>query len=339
MGDSEINISFEEVESRLKSILKMNGFNEQQSGILADIFTENSFQGKDSHGLNRFPEFIRNLNRGIINVKSRPHMTKSFHSFEQWNGDFGAGPLNAIASLDRSTALADEYGIGCVALKNTNHWMRGGYYGLRAAKKGYLFIGFSNTKPNMPVWGSSEIKLGNNPMVIAIPKRNNPIVLDMAMSQFSYGKMEILSRSKKMLPVSGGYDDKGEITNDPQAIVESGRPLPMGFWKGTGLALTLDILAALLSGGLATKDIGKKEYETGLSQVFISINRKYLMENSDAERIVNEIITDYKSSDPSDDMKVHYPGENVEEIYKKNKAAGINIPVGLWNEISNFLNK
>lgn len=337
MSKSKINISYNEVVSVLTTILKRNGIVEEQAVLLAELFTENSFQGKDSHGLNRFPGFIRSLNRGVINIKAHPYITKSFHSFEQWNGDFGIGPINAITFTDRAMELADEYGIGCVALKNTNHWMRGGSYGLRAAKRGYLFMAFSNTKPNMPVWGSDDLKLGNNPMVIAIPKKNNPVVLDMAMSQFSYGKMEVLSRNKKMLPVSGGYDKSGQLTSDPTEILETGRLLPMGLWKGSGLALVLDLMATLLSGGMATKEIGKKEHETGLSQVFIAVNRKYLQEDGEAERIVNEIVADYKSSKSLKDMKVHYPGEGIEEKFEENLVTGIDVADNLWKEIKDFI--
>ena len=100
--------------------------------------------------------------------------------------------------------LASIYGIGCVGLQNTNHWMRGGSYGWRAAEKGKLFIGWTNTMPNMPPWGGSEPTLGNNPFVLAIPREEGHLVLDMAMSQYSYEKLEWHMRSGTDLPEYGG---------------------------------------------------------------------------------------------------------------------------------------
>jgi 3-dehydro-L-gulonate 2-dehydrogenase len=79
---------------------------------------------------------------------------------EQWNGILGPGPLNAVYATERAMHLASAHGIGCVALGYTNHWMRGGYYGWQAAKKGFVFIGWSNTIANMPAWNAVDTRLG-----------------------------------------------------------------------------------------------------------------------------------------------------------------------------------
>src|SRR5205823_1096144 len=145
--------------------------------------------------------------------------------------------------------------LGCVALKNTNHWMRGGSYGWQAAEAGVIGICWTNTMPNLPPWGASDQRLGNNPLVIAVPRPPGHVVLDMAMSQFSYGALASYRLRGEQLPVAGGFDIDGQLTRDPAAIEHSGRPLPIGFWKGSGLALMLDMLAALLSGGRATHQV------------------------------------------------------------------------------------
>ncbi len=88
-------------------------------------------------------------------------------------------------------ALAKEHGIGCVALKNTTHWMRGGSYAWQAAQAGFIGISWTNTESCMPMWGSKVPGVGNNPFCIAIPRKSGPIVLDMAMSQYAYGKLGV----------------------------------------------------------------------------------------------------------------------------------------------------
>src|SRR5262249_12838057 len=152
---------------------------------------------------------------------------------------------------------------------NTNHWGRGANYGWQAAEAGVIGICWTNTLANLPPWGADEPRVGNNPLVIAVPRSSGHVVLDMAMSQFSIGKLAIHRRSGERLPVPGGFDTHGELTRDAAAILETGRTLPIGFWKGSGLAILLDLIAVVTSGGRATHEISlKPEQETGLSQVF-----------------------------------------------------------------------
>ena len=87
---------------------------------------------------------------------------------------------------------------------------------------------WTNAIPMMPPYGSRDIRLGNNPLVLAVPRREGPVVLDIAMSQFSFGKMEVVSRRGEKLPVPGGFDREGQPTQDAAVILESGRALPIG---------------------------------------------------------------------------------------------------------------
>src|SRR5205823_5938788 len=110
---------------------------------------------------------------------------------------------------------------------------------------------------NMPAWGATDNRLGNNPLVLAAPFKEEAIVLDIAMTQYAFGNLELSKLSGKELSVNGGYDRLGKLTTDPAEIIESKRPLPIGYWKGAGLALLLDILATILSGGLSTFEISQ----------------------------------------------------------------------------------
>ena len=160
-----------------------------------------------------------------------------------------------------------------VALSNTNHWMRGGSYGLQAAEQGLFAICWTNTLANLPVWGATTPTIGNNPLVIAVPRAGGHVVLDMATSQFSYGALAAYAKRGQPLPVDGGFDLAGNLTRDAAAIEASQRPLPVGYWKGSGLSLVMDMVAAMLSGGLATHQIPlDPTRESGLSQIFLAID-------------------------------------------------------------------
>jgi 3-dehydro-L-gulonate 2-dehydrogenase len=247
------------------------------------------------------------------------------------------GPLNALHATERAVSLASENGIGLVTMANTNHWMRGGTYGWQAAKAGCVFIGWTNTTAIMPAWGAMDAKLGNNPLVLAIPHEGQAVVLDMAMSQFSYGAMEMALLKNENLRVQGGYTKDGELTNDPAEILASKRPLPIGFWKGAGLALLLDLLATVLSGGFPVHEISKKEAEYGLSQVFIAVDPSRLGNHSSIAMAVAAVIEDYKLSSAEDDSKkITYPGERVMQTRQKNIAHGIPVLKSVWDSILEF---
>lgn len=328
------NIPSQKMLSEFRRILLSRGFTEDKALQCAQIFTNNSVDGVYSHGVNRFATFIKMVDDGYVKPNNIPSLKGKHAGLEQWDGNLGAGPLNAMHATDTAIDLSRKYGIGCVALSNTNHWMRGGAYGWHAAKKGFVFIGWTNTIANMPAWGAIDNRLGNNPFVLAAPYKSEAIVLDMAMTQYSYGKMELAKMKDEKLSTHGGYNNSGQLTNDPSEILTSRRTLPVGYWKGAGLSLLLDILATILSGGASTGEISKNEIETGLSQVYIAIDISKLQNHSSIPQLINNIIDDYHQSASEDEKnKIIYPGERVLQTRKNNLANGIPVIKNIWEEI------
>lgn len=332
-----VRVGVEEMEATFTAILVKNGFSPEKAQQCAAIFTSNSLDGVYTHGVYRFPRFIEYIHKGVIHPDAKPSLVQRCGALEQWNGNLSPGPLNAMHATHTAMKLAQQYGLGCVGLSNTNHWMRGGTYAWQAAMAGFVFIGWTNTTALMPAWGAVDSKLGNNPLVMGLPYKEEAIVLDMAMSQYSYGAMELAVLSNEMLSVHGGFDVQGQLTNDPSAILASRRPLPVGYWKGAGLSLLLDILAALLSGGLPVHEIAKKETEHGLSQVFIAFNMLKLGEASGITKLLEGIINDYCSSTAEDKKQIAYPGERVVRTRKENREKGIPVMAKVWKEIKDKL--
>jgi len=332
--ENTILIKAEKMKSEFIRILKKSGFNDVKAEKIAEIFTTNSLEGVYTHGVNRFPRFINNVRDGFIDPVAEPFLIHGSGSLEQWDGNAGPGPLNALFGTERAIDLSDRYGIGLVAMANTNHWMRAGYYGLHAARKGYVFLGWTNTIANMPAWGAKDVRLGNNPFAVAVPYKSEGIVLDFAMTQFSYGKMEAFSVEGKNLPYPGGYNRSGELTTNPSEILETWRAVPIGYWKGAGFSLLLDLLAVILSGGKSTSEITREKVEAGVSQVFIAININSLSNYPSIGDSIQAIIDDLHGSRPVDEKTIiRYPGENI--IQKKEESLKTGIPVNsrIWNEI------
>lgn len=338
-----IRVPFNELKLTLEDILLRHQLPADQAAICAEVFATNSLEGVHSHGVNRFPKFLEYVTAGHVRAGSYAVKTQGTHAVEQWDGRSGPGPVNAFIAVDRAMELAREYGIGCVALANTNHWLRGGTYAWKAACAGFAYIAWSNTIANMPPWGAVDPKLGNNPLILATPappKRGDEIpvdeaiVLDMAMSLYSFGAMEIRAQKREQLPYPGGYDRNGNLTTDPLAIIESSRPLPIGYWKGAGLSLLLDILAAVLSGGLSTADLTAQGAERNLSQVFIAIDLTQLHNYSAIGKSIRTAIEDYLSATPAGERdRIRYPGENIIKTRKENLKNGVPVWKKTWEAV------
>ena len=196
-----LRVPYTDLYEALKKSLLHLGLTEDRAALCARLFAETTCDGVYTHGLNRFPRFAAMVRNGTIDIHAEPTLTTSFGRIERWNGNRGLGNLNAHASMQRAITLARQNGIGGVALANTNHWMRGGTYGWQAADAGIFAICWTNTLANLPAWGAATPALGNNPLVIAIPRPSGAhVVLDMAMSQFSYGTLAAYSHPRSTTP-------------------------------------------------------------------------------------------------------------------------------------------
>jgi 3-dehydro-L-gulonate 2-dehydrogenase len=274
------------------------------------------------------------VSKGIIDPKAFPIEVESLGNIIRFDGRKGAGPSNAHHCMAQAIRLAREGTMGCCALSNTNHWMRGGHYGWQAAEEGCIAISFTNTMPNMPPWGGKTNTTGNNPLIIAVPKNDGHIVLDMSLSQFSYGKIYEHRLKGKKLPYPGGFDEEGNMTSDPDTIIHTRRILQTGYWKGSGLSIMLDLLATLLAKGDSTSQIGKHAAETGLSQVFICFDTHQLGPEDQITRSVEDIVQHFKSSVPQQpDVVVRYPGEATLQRREYQIRYGIEVDQDIWQGI------
>jgi 3-dehydro-L-gulonate 2-dehydrogenase len=325
-------VSFADVTELLERVLGRLGLDPERAVLCARLFAESSRDGVLSHGLHRFPRFVEQVRRGVVDARARPERVAALGALERWDGHRGPGNLNAHACMQRAIELARGHGMGGVALANTNHWMRGGSYGWQAADQGLIGICWTNTMANLPPWGAANPRVGNNPLVVAVPYADGPVVLDMAMSQFSFGALESHRLRGEMLPVEGGFDREGKLTRDPAAIEASGRALPIGYWKGSGLSLLLDMMGALLSGGLATHQIKRNIIEeTSLTQVFLAFDLPTIDQGGQREAVIAGILGSLR--DPADAQPLRYPGERVRKLREENDRLGVPVDEGIWRQI------
>ena len=329
-------VSFEEMKETAKRAFLNLGLNEEQAEICAEVHTSSSADGVESHGMNRIPRFADYMHRGWIDPEGKPELIHKRGAVENYDGHMGIGILNAIFASDRAVELAKEHGIGCVSIKNTTHWMRGGTYAWRMAEKGFMGISWINTESCMPLWGSDEQSVGNNPFCIAVPRKDEPIVVDMAMSQYAYGKLGVYRLAGKSLPYPGGFDKEGNLTSDPGAIEESRRILPTGYWKGSGLALALDLAATLMANGKSGSDMDADGLRScrGCSQIFIAYDPNMFGEQEEIMEKLDRRVTAARNAHPIDSARpVTCPGDQTRKRRAKSMKEGIHVDDGIWRQI------
>jgi 3-dehydro-L-gulonate 2-dehydrogenase len=333
-----MKIEFHHMKQVLLDLFLKHNFSREKAELLARTYAESTLDGVNSHGINRVPLFIEYIENGSVKIDEEAERISSFGSIERWDGNLGPGIINATKCTNRAIELAKEQGMSLVALRNTNHWMRGGAYGWQAANAGCIAILFTNTQPNMPAWGGLESRLGNNPFIVAIPRKEGHVVLDMAISQFAFGKINDYKLRGEKLPYPGGFDAQGNLSNDPIEIAKTLRGLPIGYWKGSALSMVLDMLATLLSAGNSTYRVGQNDYESGISQVFICIDPTTFGDGALQDKLLNEIIDythDVEPMNPGE--RTYYPGERTLQTRAKNLKEGIAVNDAIWERVLGLL--
>ena len=329
-----MRIPYDEMVAEFVRVLEKYGIEGDEAVLSAKLFADASADGVHTHGLQRFPKFIASIKSGAVDVSKRAVPVERIGLIERWDGQRGPGNLNAWKCMERAIELAKENGVGIVALRNTNHWMRPGNYGIQAVNNDCIGILWTNTVPNMPAWEGKEAKLGNNPAVFAVPYKDTPVLVDVAMSMFSYGKLEKYKREGVECPVDGGIDKNGNITRDPAAILETHQVLPIGYWKGSGLSLVLDLIASCLAGGTFTRGIGELPYETELSQLFIAFSLFNFPDRARLEDEIGKTLADLDASTPvKEGNSVHYPGEGMKKTREESMRIGVFADDTLWAKV------
>ena len=331
-----MRVTFDDVCATMTEKLGKHGVPSEKARIVSYEMATNSLEGTYTHGINRFARLVRAVDSGIVRPDAEPSLLSSFGAVERYDGNLGFGITNAIFAMDRAMELASGHGIGMVGMMNTNHWMRASTYGYRAAGKGYAAMCFTNTIPNMPAWGALDSRLGNNPFVMAFPRKDGRhIVVDSAMTQFSYGALELAAMEDRSMSVAAGYDKDGNLTTDPKAVLETRRTIPAGFWKGAAMSFLLDIFASCLTLGRTVADISKLEGdEHGVSQVFIAIDYAKFADRNDAFDTAERAIAFLKESEKAEGTKeIVYPGERMMRTRERNLKEGIPADDDVWRTI------
>lgn len=296
-------VNAEELRTRVAGIFQRLDVPAEDAGIVAHHLVEADLRGVHSHGVIRVPTYVTALKAGKINPKPNLEVVEDHGGQVVMDGDFGLGQLAAFRANELAIQRGKEHGIAAVALRRSTHCGAMAYYAIRAREQGLIGLAITNAGMNMTPTGGTAKIIGNNPFAMAVPTtREWPMVLDMATSVVAGGKLDVARSKGESIPLGWARDKDGNPTTDPVAA-RAGSLEPLGGPKGYGMAVMLDVLAGVLSGGRFGGMLGTDKDRAGMAQFFLTVDVTRFM--------------------PLDQFKARMD-ELIDQIHQSPKAPGVN---------------
>lgn len=315
-GDSMTwRMSAQDLKEWSQDILGQVGLHDDDASRVADHLITADLRGVHSHGVVRMPWYVSGLESGAINPCPKVRRVPGGRSVGVLDGDNGMGQVVAGSAMEWALEMACAEGVGVVAVRGSNHFGTCAYYAEMATQQNLIGIAITNGWPLMAPWGGRKPMLGNHPLAIGIPtKEEPPILFDMATSVAAQGKIALAAAKGERLPMGWALDKAGRATDDAQEALE-GLLMPVGGHKGYGLSLMIGLLAGTLSGAAMSWEMRDMASLTsglgtdvGHLMAAISVNRFILLD--EFQRRVDESVRSLRACPKADGVdRVYVPGE------------------------------
>ena len=315
------------------------GIAEHEAETIAELMTRADLNGSDGHGVFRLPQYIRRIEGGAVNVKPKIHVEREAAGMALVDGDNGMGHLVMRFAAEKAIEKARGAGCAWVGVKWSNHAGPASLYASMPIAHGmiglYLAVGNAN---HLAAWGGLDMLLSTNPIAVGIPTGEElPIVLDMATTVAAYGKVKTAAQRGEAMPEGWMIDRQGRPLTDPKRAAE-GLLLPIGGYKGYGLALVFGLLAGTLNGAAMGRDVvdfnADDTTATNTGHVIVAINVEAFRPLAEFKASVDQLIRDIRGSKrlPGFDA-VRLPGELSHAKRRDRDANGIPIPPALRDSL------
>jgi LDH2 family malate/lactate/ureidoglycolate dehydrogenase len=311
------HISFGDLKAFCKGVYKKVGVPDEEAEIVADLLARADLRGVETHGVTRLPIYIQRIQKGYVRAVSKITFIKEKGptTFAEAHGSMGH--VVAFKAMQIAIKKAEEYGIGWVSVKDSGHFGVAGLFPMMALEKDFIGYIITNSAPMMAPYGGRERIIGNNPLSYAFPSGEYlPVIVDFSCSVVSSGKLILCRKKGENIPLGWAYDKDGLPTEDPYEGYEGGGSLaPMGEHKGYGLALSHEILTAILTGGKWTRNIKSlyEEDKTGIQGTchsFMAIDPDCFIGKEQFKKSMNSYIKSIKESGKAENKtEILMPGE------------------------------
>jgi LDH2 family malate/lactate/ureidoglycolate dehydrogenase len=331
-------ISIEGHRKICNAVFSAAGMSEQCAREVSDNLLFADLRGTNSHGISRLKLYTDNAISGYWNVKGEPEVVADKGAAIQIDGHNGYGAHVSTYAMKKTIERAKETGIAICTVRNSTHFGAAAYYSMMALEHDCIGIASTNALPMVAHYASKIPMMGTNPLSITFPaERNYPFVLDMATSVVAGGNIVNCAREGKPIPLGWACDKDGNPTTDPNEAIK-GFFLPFGSYKGSGIALAIDIICGILgrgcygphlrkAGQLKGDDIKKGP---GISHMFAAIDISFFYDPGEFKKSMDTFIDEFKGAPAAPGYeKIMMPGEP--EFLKYEKYSREGIPVAKEN--------
>lgn len=313
--------------------LEKAGVPPDHAKIQADLFIDAEMRGIPSHGLLRLRRVIERIHAGLSVPATKGKHTWASRNFLKVDGERGLGPVVALHALDAIIPHAKSDGIAIAAVNNTNHLGALAYYAEYAAKSQITCIALTISEALVHPFGGRKALIGTNPIAIGVPAHPAPMVLDMATSLVSMGKIHDHANRGLAIPPNWALDANGDPTTDASAA-KAGAIAPFGGAKGYALGVAFEVLVASLAGSAIGTDVRgtlDSEFVSNKGDIFIAISPP---EAGLANAIASQYLDELRNAAPADEKKpVLTPGDRARATRGNSGKQGIQLDDKLWEDL------
>jgi ureidoglycolate dehydrogenase (NAD+) len=302
---------------------------------VAETLVWTSLRGTDSHGVARLPVYVERLRGGILNRRPRPSVARRDRAVAVVDGDHGPGQVASVFATDLSIGLAREHGAGVVAVRRSAHNGAQAFYAMRAAEQGMVAMAMTNTEPLVIPHGGAEPALGTNPICLAAPSSGGIFNLDMATSQVAMNRIWNARDEGRPIPEGWGVDAEGRPATDAAAVTAA---MPLGGYKGYGLALMVEVLTGVLAGAGVRHGVGQlyggdgERQDTGHFHLALDPERTVGRERFAA--VLGGLLGELRAIPPAPGFdEVLAPGDPEDRARAERERSGVPIEPALWGTL------
>jgi len=319
-------------------VLRSAGLPSKDAEVVAGSLVAADLRGISSHGVARLHLYLHRVRSGVMHADPEIRVVAETTSAATVDAGNGFGQVAATQAMDIAIKKAVATGVGAVSVRNSNHFGIAGIYAEQAATAHMVGIVMTNASPAIAPFNTTEAVMGTNPMAIGIPAGpRDPIVLDMSSSMVARGKIRSAHRrGETQIPEGWAYDSSGRPTTDPTEALD-GLLAPIGGAKGAGLALVIQLLAGVLSGGAAEDEVANindVRRPSGTGHLMIALDPRAFGGRDSFEAEVGRMVDRIHSLPSADGQTVYLPGEMEQHRKRRQLAEGVELAPNLLDELT-----
>ena len=259
-----VSLSLDEIYQLANKTLLANGCDQENANILSETIMKAERDGSLSHGLFRLPAYVAGLKSKKIDGKARPEVKKISPSVIKILGNHALAPMVLKVGIPELVKAAKETGVAILAITNSHHMAAMWPETEAIAEEGLVAFACTSYKPMVAPAGAKKALFGTNPISFAWPRPGKtPVVYDMATASMAMGEVQVAAREGHKVPIGTGLNKDGKETTDPNEIAKGGVILPFGGYKGSGIAMMVELLAGALLGEAFSYETAAKDSNDG----------------------------------------------------------------------------